>query len=90
VGAVQAGIALYASQQLSAGNNATYPATLDSATNAVASRTNTMFSTVIQGGVARGWTRVSGVCYQWTEGGASDNYKYDSTAGTFLFVATCP
>jgi len=89
VGAIQAGIALYASQQLSAGNNASYPATLDGNTGA-ATRANPLFGTVVQGGVARGWTETTSVCYVWTEGGASDNYKYDNAAGSFTYVTACP
>jgi prepilin-type N-terminal cleavage/methylation domain-containing protein len=86
VGAVQAGVALYASQQLSAGNDATYPGTLGGA--GAASRSNPIFSTVIQGGVTRGWTAAD-PCYTWTEGGASDEYLYNSATGAFTFTA-CP
>lgn len=92
VGAVQAGLSMYAAQQISTGAAESYPATLDAATAAVASKSNPMFGTVVQGGVPRGWTKVNGTCYTYTDGGSSDTYYYDSTAGTFAFDTggSCP
>jgi MSHA pilin protein MshA len=90
-GAVQAALSLYGASQLSQGNAESYPASLDGqADGTAASRTLPLFGTVLKGGVTRDWTRTTAVCYQYTGGGATDNYKYDSTAGTFVYSAVCP
>jgi len=85
---IQTGLSLYAASQISQGLAESYPAQLDSvADGTAASRTNPLFTTVIKGGVTRGWTKKSATCYTWTEGGASDDYAYSSTNGTFTYDA---
>lgn len=85
---VQTGLSLYAASQLSQGNPESYPAALDTVANGTAaSRATPLFTTVIKGGVTRSWTKKSGTCYTWTEGGGADDYAYNSTAGTFVYDA---
>lgn len=88
-GAVQTAISLYGAQQVSLGNNVGYPADLGGTAGA-ATRANPLFGSVLQGGVTRDWTKTDATCWIYTGGGVTDNYKYDSTAGTFVFVTSCP
>ncbi len=87
VGAIQAGISLYAANQIANSGTVSYPAELDAAGNVAADRENPLFGNVIQSGVTRDWTKVSDTCYTWTAGGAADDYAYDAGAGTFIFDA---
>ena len=76
VGGVRAGIYTYFAQ------NKTYPATLDSATNAACSTLNICFDTVLQqGGITSDWTKASATSYT---GPAGNTYTY--TVGTGDFV----
>jgi prepilin-type N-terminal cleavage/methylation domain-containing protein len=84
VGAVQAGLALYAANQIAAGNAESYPATLDSATAAAATVLNPVFDTIIQNGITRNWTKDSGTCYDYTGSGGTEGYDYSSANGTFV------
>ncbi len=80
VGGVRAGIQTYF-VDTARGNRASYPASLDSATNGVATKTNALFVTVLtQGGVTADWTRGSATAYT---GPASTVYTYNSTDGSF-------
>ena len=89
VGSVQTGIWLYAVDQIAQGNAISYPTNLDGVADSTAgTRTNPLYTNVLQGGVQAGWTKVDGDCYQWTEGGATDYYQYSNTAGTFLYSST--
>ncbi|MFH1654322.1 MAG: type II secretion system protein [Pseudomonadota bacterium] len=91
VGAVQTGLSLYAASQISQGNAESYPATLDAVADATAcSQANQCFSTIVKGGVTRGWTKVDADCYQYTDGGDNSYYQYSTASGTFAYVAaTC-
>ncbi len=93
VGAIQSGIALYASQN----STGSYPSTLDSAaSDSTASGSNPLFGTVLQNGVTSQWFKVSGTCYVYdTDGdGSKDSnptdtyYSYSSSAGTFMLATS--
>lgn len=74
VGGVRAGIGTYFAQ------NKAWPATLDSAANGAASKTNAFFTTVIsQGGVTSDWTK-SGLTYT---GPTTATYTYAPATGAF-------
>jgi prepilin-type N-terminal cleavage/methylation domain-containing protein len=85
LGGIRAGITTYYAY------NKTFPATLDSASNAVCSTTNACFGTVLsQGGItSSGWTRVSNTSYTHTGGNVS-TYTYTPASGQFVCSATCP
>ena len=86
VAAVQTGLSLYAANQVSQGNAISYPAALDGqADGTAASRSNPLYTNVLQAGVTRDWTKVNSTCYTYTGGGVSDEYEYDNTNGTFLY-----
>ena len=88
VGAIQAGLSLYGASQISQGNAETYPADMDGAADAsAAARANPLFDIIVKSGVTRDWTKVDDTCYTYTGGGATDDYEYDSTNGTFLYIA---
>lgn len=88
--AIQTGLSIHAAHQIS--NNAAeadyYPTALDSATSAAASRSNPLFTTIIQGGVTKGWTKVDDDCYTYTDDSAGNWYKYTPASGTFAHVTT--
>ncbi|MDO8493729.1 MAG: type II secretion system protein [Deltaproteobacteria bacterium] len=99
VGAVQAGLSLYAASQISQGNAESYPANLESsdlADGSAASRTVPMFNQILQGGVSDQWFKLDDDCYSFDSNGndafndgADVEYQFDSAAGTFLGVADC-
>ena len=75
VGGVRAGIMIYFVQ------NKTYPATLDSATNAACSASNACFVTVLQqGGITSQWTKASATSYT---GPTGTTYNYTPATGAF-------
>lgn len=96
VGAVQAGLALYAANQVSNGNAATYPATLDGAVVGAASVTNRLFTNVLQNGVTSNWALKSvtnnvSACYDYTGNTPNNGFDYTVVAGTFVpRVGACP
>lgn len=99
-GAVQAGLSLYAANQIAAGSAESYPTlleTTDLANGTAASRTVPLFNQVLQNGVSSQWFKVDDDCYAYdTNGNAVFNdgtdveYQYvGSTTGTYLGVADC-
>lgn len=98
VGAIQSGIALYAATEAAAGNDLTYPTTLDDAAdNSTASSTTPFFGTVLQNAVTSQWFKVSSTCYAYDTDGdgtrdanPTDTYfLYTSADGTFTQTAGC-
>jgi len=87
-GAVQAALSLYAASQISQELPESYPADLDGEADGVASsRAAPLFDNILKGGVIQDWSKQDDTCYQWTGGGGSDEYEYDSDAGTFIYIA---
>ena len=82
VGGVRAGIYTYFAK------NKAYPATLDSATNAVCSSSNLCFNTVLdQGGVQEGWSKASSTTYTGASGATPTGIgtcTYTAASGSFL------
>lgn len=100
VGAVEAGLSLYAANQISAGSAESYPTNLettDLADGTAASRTVPLFNQVLQSGVTSQWFKLDDDCYAYdTNGNGTFNdgtdveYQYTAaTTGTFLGVANC-
>lgn len=100
VGAVQAGLSLYAANEISNNRVESYPAlleTTDIIDGTGAARTVPLFNAVLQGGVGAQWFKIDDDCYAYdTDGDATlDNpgdveYQYTGgTTGTFLGVANC-
>lgn len=74
VGGVRAGIHTYFA------NNKAWPATLDSAANGAASKTNAFFTTVLsQGGITADWSKAALVY----TGPTTATYTYDPATGSF-------
>lgn len=99
-GAIQAGLSLYAANQIAAGNAESYPTlleTTDLADGTAASRTVPLFNQVLQNGVSSQWFKVDDDCSSYdTNGngvrndGVDVEYQYvGGTTGTFLGVADC-
>ncbi len=97
VGAVQAGIAMYAATEAAGGNNISYPATLDSAAaGATASGSTPLFGTVLQNGVTSQWFKKSSTCYVYDTNGngtmdssPTDTYfLYTVATGTFALASS--
>ena len=81
VAGVRSGIKLVYLTNLAKGTDS-YPATLDSASNGVASDANPLFDTVIEGGVTDGnWEKTGAKAYTYNPTGNS--YTYDDSDGTF-------
>ena len=90
VASVNTALANDAASDVSLGNAIVYPASLDAHANAtVASQTNPLFNVILKAGVTGGWTKVSGTCYSFNNGGVIEKFKYDATAGTFVRDDTC-
>lgn len=100
VGAVQAGLSLYAANEISNNLPESYPAfleTADLANGTAATRTQPLFNAVLQGGVGAQWFKIEDDCYAYdTDGDATlDNpgdveYQYTGgTTGTFLGITDC-
>ncbi len=101
VGAVQAGLSLYAANQIAAGNAESYPAFLETtglAFGTAASRTVPLFNAVLQNGVTSQWFKVNDTCYAYDSNGngtldvAATDLRYQYTGGTtgsFLGVPSC-
>ena len=104
VGAVQAGLSLFAANEISNNRVESYPAALEAPTIGtftapanVAARTLPFFNNVLQGGVTGQWFKIDADCYSYdTNGnGTLDNpgdaeYQYiGATTGTFLGVTDC-
>lgn len=88
VSSVQAGLSLYAANQISQGGDESYPTKLDNeSAGQMADRAHPLFINVIQDGVMRDWQKKSDLCYTWIGGGAMDDYGYNSTNGTFAYDA---
>lgn len=86
IGAVRAGIALYKADQMinSGTGTGTYPATLDTASNAVCGTANRCFVTVIPNGIEDpAWIRISDASYSFDDGSTTTTYTYSPTDGTF-------
>ena len=97
VGAVQAGLGLYAANQISLGNNMTYPNTLDAAAaGSSASATNRLFTNVLQNGMTSNWTLKSvtggtSACYDYTANTPNNGFSYTVATGVFVPLGTaCP
>lgn len=97
VGAVQAGLALYAANQVSNGNVVSYPATLDTAVaGSAASATNRLFTSVLQNGLTANWTLKSvtggtSACYDYTGNTPNNGFQYTVVTGVFIPLGTaCP
>lgn len=96
VGAVQAGISLYAANQLAAGSAVSYPSTLDSAAiTTTASPTILYFTSVLQNGVSAQWFKLTTLIYAYDtdgsgvyESGSDTCYTYVPASGTFA-SSTC-
>lgn len=98
---VQAGLALYAANQVASGSVASYPTDLDavdaSAANQAGSSTNQLFTNVLQSPITSGtWFKLDADCYSYdVDGNASHTdgtdteYQFTSANGTFLPVADC-
>ena len=97
---MQSALVIYASTQVTLGLPASYPATLDGVTGAIAGTLATgstpMFSNVLQGGVTAQWLKLaSGTCYAFDEDSsgtvsAGDLYfRYLPGSGIFTEIATC-
>ena len=100
VGAVQAGLGLYAANQVSGGSAISYPTlleTTDLADGTAASRTVPLFNQVLQNGVSTQWFKVDDDCYAYDSNGNATldaattdlRYQYLNTTGTFLGISTC-
>ena len=79
--AVRSGITTYFVDP-ARGNRASFPSTLDSATNAACSTTNACFDTVLPGGIRDQWTRLSAATYRSPVNG-TNVWTYSSTNGSF-------
>ena len=99
IGAIQAGLSLYAADQVASGSAESYPATLDALADAtVASSSSRPFTNILQNGVSSQWIKADADCYAYdTDGdgtfddGTGDiEFQYDSTAGTFVQAAGAP
>ena len=85
VGGVRSGIYTKYAANLAQGVTPAYPATLDSATNTVCSKTNKCFNVVLgQDGVTSGWIKTSSLNYQ---GPTGNTYAYNPSNGSFLSSA---
>lgn len=81
ISAVTSGIKLSHMTSLAKGTD-TYPTTLDSASNGLASETNALFTEVIDEGVKDpNWKKMSKTKYQYVPTGGT--YVYDKTTGAF-------
>ena len=81
VSGIQAGVNMVHMANLANGAD-TYPSTLDSASNAAASSTNPLFTTVLDGGITDGnWTKTGTRTYTYTP--TAHTYTYNQTTGTF-------
>ena len=81
VGAVRSGIQLAHMSSLASGTD-TWPTTLDSASNAAASDTNPLFTTIVQGGVTdKNWSKTGNTTYKYTPTGSV--YVYTAASGAF-------
>ncbi len=80
-GAVRAGITTYFVDP-ARGNRTSFPASLDSATNAICSATNACFSTILPGGVRDQWTKLSSTTYR-SPINATNVWTYSSANGSF-------
>ena len=80
-GAVRAGISTYYVDP-ARGNRTSFPATLDGASNAVCSATNSCFDTVLPGGIRDQWTKISASTYRSPRNG-TNVWTYSSTNGSF-------
>ena len=91
VGGIRAGVATVSANNLANNLAPTFPATLDSASNAACASGNACFTTVLaQGGVTGGgWTRVSATSYTHA-GSNTSTYTYVPATGAFTCTATCP
>lgn len=99
-GAVQAGLSLYAADQIASGSTESYPTNLetsDLADGTAASSTVPLFNELLQGGVTAQWFKVDDDCYAYDTNGDGDfddgtdqEYQYTSgTTGTFLASSDC-
>jgi prepilin-type N-terminal cleavage/methylation domain-containing protein len=81
VAAVRTGIKLVHMTNLAKGSD-TYPSTLDSASVAVGSEANPLFTNVIEDGVSDGnWEKKTATTYEYKPTGSV--YAYDNSNGTF-------
>lgn len=81
-GGVRAGLTTYF-VDTARGNRTSYPATLDSATNAACAQTNACFGTVLsQGGITGDWTKLTSTTYRSSVNG-TNVWTYTPTTGTF-------
>ena len=80
-GAVRAGITTFFVDP-ARGDKTSFPASLDSASNAICSATNSCFDTVLPGGIRDQWTRLSATTYRSPRNG-TNVWTYDSANGTF-------
>jgi prepilin-type N-terminal cleavage/methylation domain-containing protein len=97
VGAIQAGISLYAANQVAGGSAISYPTVLDSASSpSDANVTNALFGDVLQNGVTAKWFKRTSTTYSYDTDGSGDYgsgsdtcFVYTSASGTFANT-TCP
>ncbi|OGQ07719.1 MAG: hypothetical protein A3G32_02965 [Deltaproteobacteria bacterium RIFCSPLOWO2_12_FULL_40_28] len=100
VGAVQAGLSLYASEQVASTGTESYPSlleTTDLADGTPATRTNRMFDNILQNGVSNQWFKLDDDCYAYdTDGdgsfddGSDSEFQYTSgTTGSFVLSSDC-
>lgn len=94
--AVQGGLGIYMGNEVAQGKPKSYPTVLDTAAaGSAASPTNVLFSALLEQGVTSNWNKVSNTCYTYDANGSGVTdagdvyYQYNSTAGSFLTVATC-
>lgn len=88
IGAVRAGIALYRANDMITSGTGTgsYPATLDSASNAACGATNLCFTNVLSSGIDDpAWVKVSDTSYTFNDGKTTPlfTYTYGPTTGSF-------
>ena len=84
IACVRSGLKVYYANQLASTGTGSYPATLDSAGNAVASSANPVFGNICDPAVSDGnWTRNSDVSYDFDDGTTTFSYTYSPAAGTF-------
>lgn len=100
VGTVQAGLSLYAADQIASGNAESYPTLLetsDLADATAASNTSLLFNQVLQNGISAQWFKIDDDCYAYDvdgdgtlDNGTGDTeYQYDNSAGTLIQATNC-
>lgn len=99
VGSIQAGLALYAADQVADGNAVTFPATLDAVgINTLATLEAPLFTAVLSNGVGSTWFKTSDTAYVYDTDGdgarttaapADTCFTYTPATGIFISIGDC-